>query len=56
MPCSAEFDDLLEALRACENMRTHGHKFVTIATDYSGMVGNPGARGAGAECVPQMLN
>lgn len=56
LPASAEFDVLTEALRACENMRNLGHKFVTMVSDYADMVGKPGAQGASIEYVPQMLN
>ena len=56
MPCSAEVGDLLEALAACEDLRNYGHTFVTLVSDYHNMVGKPGVRAAGPECVPQLLN
>lgn len=56
LPCSAEFDVLNEALRACEAMRSAGHTYVTIVSDYQNMCGKPGAKMSGSEYVPQMLS
>ena len=44
------------ALKYSESLRKQGMLFVTMVSDYADMVGEPGAQGAGAEYVPQMLN
>jgi hypothetical protein len=45
---------LREALRVCNDQRELGHMFVTMVSDYADMVGEPGAKGAGSEYVPQL--
>ena len=44
------------ALDMCAYYREHGFDFVTMVSDYADMVGNSGAKMAGNEYVPQMLN
>ena len=55
-PFAWYIEDLTAALKACESLRTTGYTFVTMVSDYADMVGNPGAKGAGTEYVPQLLN
>jgi hypothetical protein len=47
---------LSKALELCEKERCAGSSFVTMVSDYADMVGSPGAKNAGTEYVPQMLN
>ena len=48
--------ELKTALSAVEALRQVGYKYVTLVSDYANMVGKPGVKAAGTECVPQMLN
>ena len=54
--CSTEIVQLQSALIYCDLLRKQGMQYVTMVSDYADMVGKPGARGAGTEYVPQMLN
>jgi len=47
---------LTAALERCEQLREYQYQYVTMVSDYANMVGSPGARGAGAEYVPQLKN
>ena len=51
-----EVSVLTNALECCEYLRGQGMIYVTMVSDYADMVGKPGVKAAGAECVPQMLN
>lgn len=51
-----DVSELTNALQCCEYLRSHGMSYVTMVSDYHDMVGKPGVKAAGAECVPQMLN
>ena len=55
-PWAVSTQHLENALKYTENLRKEGMLFVTMVSDYADMVGQPGAKGAGSECVPQMLN
>lgn len=55
-PWAVTTQHLENALKYCENLRTEGMLFVTMVSDYADMVGKPGAKGAGSEYTPQMLN
>jgi len=48
--------DLINALQCCEYLRSHGMLYVTLVSDYDGMIGKPGAQMAGVEYVPQLKN
>ena len=57
--CVAKWQNISEltnALQCCEYLRGQGMLYVTMVSDYADMVGKPGAKGAGTECVAQMLN
>lgn len=54
--CSTEVLQLQGALVYCELLRKQGMQYVTMVSDYHDMVGLPGAREAGSEYVPQLLN
>lgn len=54
--CSTDIAQLQGALVYCELLRKQGMQYVTMVSDYAHMVGSPGARGAGAEYVPQLKN
>jgi hypothetical protein len=47
---------LEHALKSCENLRRDGMLYVTMVSDYSDMVGKPGASGTDSNYVPQMLS
>ena len=49
-------NELKEAITICNEQRKLGHTFVTMVSDYQNMVGEPGAKGAGNEYVPQLKN
>lgn len=55
-PFATTTEHLEYALRWCETLRHDGMLFVTMVSDYADMVGQPGARGAGSEYVPQLKN
>lgn len=55
-PFATETQYLEHALKYTENLRKDGMLFVTMVSDYADMVGKAGAKGAGSEYVPQMLN
>ena len=55
LPHSTDTGFLSEAISLCEFYRGTGFLYVTMVSDYADMVGKPGAQGAGAEYVPQML-
>ena len=58
-PDTAKYSDtalLTKALEYCERLRDVGMIYVVLVTDYNSMVGKSGAKIAGAEYVPQMLN
>jgi hypothetical protein len=54
--CSAEIPQLQNTLIYVDLLRKQGMQYVTMVSDYSNMVGKPGARGAGSEYTPQLLN
>lgn len=51
-----DFSELKHALNSCEYLRKSGALYVTMVSDYADMIGKPGAKGAGSEYIPQMLN
>ncbi len=51
-----DIGDLTNALQCCEYLRKCNMSYVTMVSDYHDMVGKPGVKAAGSECVPQMLN
>ena len=50
-----DISELTNTLECCEYLRAQGMIYVTMVSDYANMVGKPGAKGAGSECVPQLL-
>lgn len=51
-----DVSELTNTLQCCDYLRKNGMVFVTMVSDYENMVGTPGAKMAGSEYVPQMLN
>lgn len=51
-----DISDLTNALQCCEYFRSQNMLYVTMVSDYADMVGKPGVKAAGSECIPQMLN
>lgn len=51
-----DVSELTNTLQCCEYLRSNGMSYVTMVSDYADMVGKPGVKAAGPECVPQMLN
>lgn len=47
---------LSTALKTTQDLRDGGMVYVTLVTDYHDMVGQPGARMASGEYVPQLKN
>lgn len=51
-----DMQKLTSALALCNDLRKVGYKYVTMVSDYADMVGEAGAKMAGTEYVPQLLN
>ena len=51
-----DISELKDALQCCEYLRGQSMLYVTMVSDYADMVGKPGVKAAGQECIPQMLN
>lgn len=54
--CSTDIKQLTSALVYVDLLRKQDMRYVTLVSDYADMVGNPGAKSAGPEYVPQLKN
>ena len=54
-PHCVTYDELTTVLQRVNSLRDEGFTYVTMVSDYADMIGKPGAKGAGSEYVPQLL-